>query len=249
MEIYHAIQGEGTKVGESSVFIRLFGCNLLCVWCDTKYSINMELARETLSEEEMKNLYTRYTPLDLAHKVLHDFPFVPNVVVTGGEPTTHLQLLLGFGQLLRNGGKHVTVETNGTIMPDSAEGIEMIDLWSVSAKLAKSQATPELEKKRLVDWERWSLYPTNTQFKFVITNIEDDLQEILGILNEHPQLRFAQIILVPNGDIFLKSQSEGWDVYKKISALTDVEEWRPFNSSVKVLPQLHLLADGRARYT
>ena len=37
-ELFYSIQGEGPTLGKPSVFIRLAGCNLECVWCDTKYS-------------------------------------------------------------------------------------------------------------------------------------------------------------------------------------------------------------------
>ena len=39
-EIFHSIQGESSRVGLPTVFVRLTGCPLLCVWCDTAYSFS-----------------------------------------------------------------------------------------------------------------------------------------------------------------------------------------------------------------
>ncbi|MBS1785271.1 MAG: hypothetical protein JST24_07575, partial [Acidobacteria bacterium] len=37
-EIFHSIQGEGTRAGRACLFIRLTGCPLRCVYCDTEYA-------------------------------------------------------------------------------------------------------------------------------------------------------------------------------------------------------------------
>jgi len=39
-EIFHSIQGESSRVGLPTVFVRLTGCPLRCVWCDTDYAFS-----------------------------------------------------------------------------------------------------------------------------------------------------------------------------------------------------------------
>ena len=119
-ELFHSIQGEGSLAGTPSAFVRLAGCNLRCAWCDTSYASWKPEATEMAVEEvvaEVSGYPTRYC------------------VVTGGEP----MMADGIHELARrlhDLGKHVTIETNGTVAP---EGIHA-DLASLSPKLGNSVA-------------------------------------------------------------------------------------------------------------
>src|SRR6266849_11036912 len=77
-EIFTSIQGEGPSVGTPSVFVRLQGCSVGCVWCDTKYSWDAGRGEELALES-------------LLRRVKDAGP--QNVVVTGGEPLEHPALV------------------------------------------------------------------------------------------------------------------------------------------------------------
>ena len=102
-EIFLSLQGEGPEIGRPSIFVRLSGCNLYCVWCDTPYTWNWEgtdykhqtlkkyskaLERSSLEFDEVASLITRF---DCAH-----------VVFTGGEPLAQHKSLLRLCENLGN---------------------------------------------------------------------------------------------------------------------------------------------------
>ena len=53
IEKFLSIDGEGPTAGEIATFIRFGGCNLSCIWCDTAYSIDMNVKGEALTKEEI----------------------------------------------------------------------------------------------------------------------------------------------------------------------------------------------------
>ena len=96
-EIFHSLQGESSRVGLPTVFIRLTGCPLRCGYCDTEYAFNGG-ANQTFEEilAKVSSYGTQY------------------VCVTGGEPLAQK----GCNQLLEklsDAGYKVSLETSGAI--------------------------------------------------------------------------------------------------------------------------------------
>lgn len=170
-EIFHSIQGEGELTGVPSVFVRTSGCNLRCHWCDTKYASWRPEGEEIAVDE-------------LVRKVA-EFP-AQHCVLTGGEPMVAKEIA-PFAAELRARGKHITIETAGTIPP---EGIAC-DLASLSPKLANSTPPPgaiaeswrarhETARRQPEVLAAWiDAYPF--QLKFVVETA-DDLSEIAALV-------------------------------------------------------------------
>jgi len=94
-EIFHSIQGESTWAGVPCTFVRLTGCPLRCVWCDTAYAFHGG---------------TRMTLDEIVDQVVQVGTAV--VEVTGGEPLAHPNALPLIAKLLDEGFT-VLVETSG----------------------------------------------------------------------------------------------------------------------------------------
>lgn len=112
-EIFASMQGEGFNTGRKMVFVRLAHCNLACDWCDTEFSGYIEM--------DLKIILQRVKSYGL-----------PNVLITGGEPTVHQ----GFEELvvsLKQQGYKVFLETNG-LKALSQQMEELLDYVSVSPK-------------------------------------------------------------------------------------------------------------------
>ncbi|MBN1258750.1 7-carboxy-7-deazaguanine synthase QueE [Candidatus Peregrinibacteria bacterium] len=107
-EIFMSIQGEGPNVGRPAVFLRLNGCNLRCMWCDTKYALS---GGKRMTEEAVLEQIKRY-PCD-------------RLVITGGEPLLQQDDLTPLLKKLKN--YRIEVETNGSIPLKIGQYIEQIN--------------------------------------------------------------------------------------------------------------------------
>jgi 7-carboxy-7-deazaguanine synthase len=97
-EIYKSLQGESTYTGMPCVFVRLTGCNLRCIWCDTEYSF--------YGGKKM-------TPEQVFDEVEHLSQLPGLVEITGGEPMLQERELVPLMQRLVDSGFKVLLETSG----------------------------------------------------------------------------------------------------------------------------------------
>jgi 7-carboxy-7-deazaguanine synthase len=186
-EIFYSLQGEGTLAGTPSVFVRTSGCNLRCRWCDTPYASWKPEGQEMAVADI------------LAAVQAHPTRFV---VVTGGEPMLAKDMPLLLVEL-RAAGKHITIETAGTIPPDGVP----CDLASISPKLDNSTPGPEagawverhertrLQPEVLREWCR----SYDVQWKFVISNNADLREAEQVIASIGLPVAPEKILLMPEG--------------------------------------------------
>ena len=186
-EIFHSIQGEGLLAGVPSVFVRTSGCNLRCQWCDTPYASWKPEGPEMTVEQILQKV--------AEWKCSH-------VVLTGGEPMIAPDLP-ELAAALKKAGKHITIETAGTVAPN---GIPC-DLASLSPKLSNSAPPPERDSAWSKKHEATRLQPSvisdwirnyDFQLKFVVST-ENNLAEIKNLLSRLPPVPFHQVLLMPEG--------------------------------------------------
>jgi len=153
-EIFHSLQGEARTVGVPTVFVRLTGCPLRCVWCDTEYAFS---GGEIL---ELPQVLERVAAYGCDH-----------VCVTGGEPLAQPECLELLSELCDQGYK-VSLETSGALpiadvdprvsrvmdlkAPDSGESHR--NLWDNLAQLTQhDQVKFVISSRTDYDWARFKL--------------------------------------------------------------------------------------------
>lgn len=145
-EIFYSLQGETSRMGLPTVFVRLTGCPLRCTYCDTVYAFtggrNMPLAA-ILTEVE------RYS--------------TPYVTVTGGEPLAQKNCLLLLSALC-DAGYQVSLETSG------AMDITEVDQRVMKILDIKTPASNEIEKNL---WGNLAALKIHDEIKFVLCDEED----------------------------------------------------------------------------
>lgn len=120
-DIFESAQGEGIYLGEEQLFVRLFGCNLGCKFCDTKINSFKEYEPQQLLEELKKyqNIY-------------HSVSF------TGGEPLLQKDFLKGAMTLTKKEGYKNYLETNGILHRELEDVIDLVDFIAMDVKLPSS---------------------------------------------------------------------------------------------------------------
>lgn len=213
--IFETIQGEGVHVGAPSTFVRLYGCDYSCSWCDTKGSWD-----PTAKYEDM-------TVLDVAEKV-HDLGH-DHVVITGGNPllqATEVHELVSTLYRFR-GRYHVTVETQMSMLDDAGRHLlALVDLLSMSPKLHDWRWEPIHRAMNARDIK-------TSQMKVVVRDREEAIEAVskmreLTVFAERHLLPFPYFYLQPETGSGRAAVSQAVDV---ALATRDIH--------VSVLPQIH----------
>lgn len=145
-EIFYSLQGEARTVGLPTVFVRLTGCPLRCVYCDTEYAFS---GGDLFSIDDVVKQTADYQPR--------------YVTVTGGEPLAQpncLPLLTRLCDL----GYEVSLETGG------AMSLRGVDERVVKVLDLKTPASGEMGRN---DYDNIPMLSATDQVKFVICDRED----------------------------------------------------------------------------
>lgn len=205
-EIFNSVQGEGQWAGVPSTFVRLSGCNLRCVWCDTPYA----------SWEPEGELWDIRTVIE---RVNHK-----HVVLTGGEPMM-FPAAKELTKAWRTSGKTITIETAGTTLNEVN-----CDLMSISPKLSHSTPISDPQWSKRHEERRWNPEVVTTlmesyhfQLKFVMgENLSSDLEEIDSMLSKLPTFEPSQLFLMPEG----RDSNQLWESARKLVPICMERGWR-----------------------
>jgi 7-carboxy-7-deazaguanine synthase len=140
-EVFFSIQGEGTRAGRPSVFVRLTGCPLRCVWCDTAYAFSEGTRREAAGlQAEIEHYPARL------------------LCLTGGEPLAQ-PAAAPFVTRLLDAGWEVVVETSGhlSLEPLDPRAVVILDVKAPGSGETARMHWPNLERLSAKDEAKFVL--------------------------------------------------------------------------------------------
>jgi len=168
-EIFYSLQGESNTVGLPTVFIRLTGCPLRCVYCDTAYAFS---GGERMSIDEIINRVGEYR--------------AKYITVTGGEPLAQsacLELMSRLADL----GYQVSIETSGAL------DVSRIDDRVVKVMDLKTPSSGELHRNL---FDNIAYLKANDQVKFVIGD-DHDYQWSKSIIDQYNLDQRCELLFSP----------------------------------------------------
>ena len=167
-EIFHSLQGETSLSGIPFAFIRLTGCNLRCIYCDSSYSFKGG-EKKTIGE---------------ILKTIEPFQ-VKNVLITGGEPLLQRQTPALVDALVQN-SYSVSIETHGEVS---------IEKVANNARIIMDIKTPSSKMSRGGFKENIKFLKPTDEIKFVVAS-KDDYTWAKTILSE-VQFPTSEILFSP----------------------------------------------------
>ncbi|MDD5432225.1 MAG: 7-carboxy-7-deazaguanine synthase QueE [Candidatus Omnitrophica bacterium] len=211
-EVFDSIQGEGLYFGEKQIFVRFFGCNLSCRFCDTKLDRFREYDPEELINE-----------IDTYEDSYHSISF------TGGEPLLHKEFLSKVLRLTHQAGFKNYLETNGTLPGELESVIDGIDIVAMDLKLPSSTGMGDLwglHKKFLKIASAKDVF-----LKAIICQgtSEDDLKQALEVIKSVNGS--AMLVLQPNSFENNQTLIEKLENFKNLC--------RDEQVSACIIPQMH----------
>jgi 7-carboxy-7-deazaguanine synthase len=168
-EIFYSLQGESNTVGLPTVFIRLTGCPLRCVYCDTAYAFTggQRMSLATILSA-VAGYDTRY------------------VTVTGGEPLAQ-PVCLELMTALADAGYKVSLETSGAI------DVSGVDARVIKVMDLKTPSSGELAKNL---YQNIDFIGSDDQIKFVI-GTDEDYDWSKALLTEYNLTERCQVLFSP----------------------------------------------------
>jgi len=126
-EIFKSIQGEGKYAGVRQVFVRFYGCNIHCAWCDTPASIG-----------DSGGKFEEYSLRQVLDKVAGLGINCHSVSLTGGEPMVQSNFLKELLPLIKQTKLKIYLDTNGIFYQELKTIIDDLDIIAMDIKLPSS---------------------------------------------------------------------------------------------------------------
>jgi len=128
-ELFSSVQGEGIYWGRKQIFIRFFGCNMRCVYCDEPETLyDDDDPRASYVQKSADQLLEEVEAVEKTHGPHH------SISLTGGEPLVHTEFLLKVAPRLKGRGFCLYLETNGTLPERLSQLLPYLDIIAMDIK-------------------------------------------------------------------------------------------------------------------
>ena len=181
-EIFYSLQGEASRAGLPTVFVRLTGCPLRCTWCDTTYSFT---GGEPASIESVLAEVGKYP--------------VRQVCVTGGEPLAQKDCLPLLTALC-DAGYDVSLETSGAL--------DVADVDPRVSRIMDLKAPDSGESAKNL-WSNLEALKQGDEIKIVIAS-RGDYEWARQVLRERQINRLCPVLLSPAGGLIEPQSLADW---------------------------------------
>jgi 7-carboxy-7-deazaguanine synthase len=181
-EIFHSLQGETSRVGLPTVFVRLTGCPMRCSYCDTSYAFS---GGTNMTLDEVMAQVAQYQ--------------TRHVTVTGGEPLAQKNCHELLGRLC-DAGYDVSLETGGAI-----------DIGNVDSRVAKvlDIKTPGSGEAAKNLWSNLAHLTHHDEIKFVLCD-RADYDWAVQVLRERNLTQRCAVLFSPVHNNLPPSQLAEW---------------------------------------
>ena len=190
-EIFHSLQGEARSVGLPTVFVRLTGCPLRCVWCDTEYAFS---GGEILSLDQILTQIESFGCL--------------RVCVTGGEPLAQPECLALLNRLCDE-GYEVSLETSGAL--------PIADVDKRVSRVMDLKAPDSGESHRNL-WDNIAELTLHDQVKFVIRSRRDYDWACFKLDQLRLSDRVGDVLFSPTHGILAPQELAQWLLHDRVPA-------------------------------
>lgn len=195
-EIFTSIQGESSFAGLPCTFVRLSGCNLRCVYCDTKYSYNE--GAEMSTEMVLEQIQTAGIHL---------------VEITGGEPLLQLEETNSMIRALLDRSYEVLIETNGSLNIGELESGAIVIL---------DMKTPDSGMSEKMDLSNLEIIKSTDEVKFVVCS-SGDYEWSKKLIRKHNLQERCGILLSPASGMLKPRELAAWIIRDHLKARLNLQ--------------------------
>lgn len=211
-QVYSSVQGEGLYLGARQLFVRFYGCNLRCRFCDTKIDSFIEYEPQELCEE-----------IGLYGDDFHSLSF------TGGEPLLQKDFLKELLQFAKLKGQRNYLETNGTLPAQLEEVIDYVDIVAMDIKLPSSSGSEGFWSAHREFLQAASRKEVFIKAVVCASTTQEDIEEAVKLISKIE--RSAILVLQPDGNQRLAAVEKKLQQFKNFC--------RRYGVTACIIPQMH----------